>query len=95
MPSHHCPIPRNLTVVVFHSAVLSYLSPQARADFRATVRNLPCHWVSQEGTGVLSSLADRLPPRESTAARLVLALDDEPLAFAGPHGQSLDWFGPA
>ncbi|MFD3463092.1 DUF2332 domain-containing protein [Nocardia fluminea] len=87
--------PRESTVVVFHSAVLSYLSPQAREDFRATVRNLPCHWVSQEGTGVLSSLADRLPPRESTAARLVLALDDEPLAFAGPHGQSLDWFGPA
>ncbi|MFG2445104.1 DUF2332 domain-containing protein [Nocardia fluminea] len=87
--------PRESTVVVFHSAVLSYLSPQARAEFRATVRNLPCHWVSQEGTGVLSSLADRLPPRESTAARLVLALDDEPLAFAGPHGQSLDWFGPA
>ncbi|MFE5479136.1 DUF2332 domain-containing protein [Nocardia sp. NPDC056541] len=87
--------PRASTVVVFHSAVLSYLSPQARADFRATVRDLPCHWVSQEGTGVLSTLADRLPPRESTAARLVLALDDEPLAFAGPHGQSLDWFGPA
>ncbi|MGW5923733.1 DUF2332 domain-containing protein [Nocardia fluminea] len=87
--------PRQSTVVVFHSAVLSYLSPRARADFRTTVRNLPCHWVSQEGTGVLSSPADRLPPRESIAARLVLALDDEPLAFAGPHGQSLDWFGPA
>ncbi|MFC6013240.1 DUF2332 family protein [Nocardia lasii] len=36
------------------------------------------------------------PPRDTeAAARLVLALDDEPLAYAGPHGQSLDWFGPA
>jgi hypothetical protein len=87
--------PRDSTVVVFHSAVLTYLSPRARAEFRATVRDLPCHWISQEGTGVLGSLADRLPPREDMAARLVLALDDEPLAFAGPHGQSLDWFGPA
>ncbi len=87
--------PRDSTVVVFHSAVLTYLSPQARAEFRATVRGLPCHWVSQEGTGVLDSLADRLPRRASESARLVLALDDEPLAFAGPHGQSLDWFGPA
>ncbi|MFD3706018.1 DUF2332 domain-containing protein [Nocardia sp. NPDC058658] len=87
--------PKDSTVVVFHSAVLTYLSPQARADFRATVRNLPCHWVSQEGTGVLTWQADRLPPREGAAARMVLALDDEPLAFAGPHGQSLDWFGPA
>ncbi|MFD3510374.1 DUF2332 domain-containing protein [Nocardia sp. NPDC058666] len=87
--------PRDSTVVVFHSAVLTYLSPQARADFRETVLGLPCHWVSQEGTGVLASLADRLPPRQSESARMVLALDDEPLAFAGPHGQSLDWFGPA
>lgn len=87
--------PHDSTVVVFHSAVLSYLSPRARADFRATVRELPCHWVSQEGPGVLASLVDRLPARESAAARLVLALDDEPLAFAGPHGLSLDWFGPA
>lgn len=87
--------PRDSTVVVFHSAGLTYLSPRARADFRATVQDLPCHWVSQEGTGVIASLVDRLPTRESEAARLVLALDDEPLAYAGPHGQSLDWFGPA
>ncbi|MFD3747214.1 DUF2332 domain-containing protein [Nocardia sp. NPDC058633] len=87
--------PRDSSVVVFHSAVLTYLSPQARADFRATVRNLPCHWISQEGTGVLPSLVDRTPAPASKAAQLVLALDDEPLAFAGPHGQSLDWFVPA
>jgi hypothetical protein len=27
-----------------------------------------------------------------TPGRFVLALDEHPLAFAGPHGQSLDWF---
>lgn len=87
--------PKDSTVVMFHSAVLRYLSPQARTTFRATVRELPCRWISQEGTGVLTSLVDRLPPLDTDAARMVLALDDVPLAFAGPHGQSLDWFGPA
>lgn len=87
--------PPDSTVVVFHSAVLTYLAPRARAEFVATVRTLPCHWISQEGTGVLAEFAGRLPGRETIAARMVLAVDGEPVAYAGPHGQSLDWFGPA
>ncbi|MFF2087081.1 DUF2332 domain-containing protein [Nocardia sp. NPDC058176] len=87
--------PPDSTVVVFHSAVLNYLPAQARAEFRTTVRDLPCHWVSQEGPGVLPGLVDRLPARGPDTARLVLAIDEVPLAFAGPHGQSLDWFGQA
>ncbi|MFB7878568.1 DUF2332 domain-containing protein [Nocardia sp. NPDC056064] len=85
--------PRNSTVVVFHSAVLTYLSPEARTEFRSTVRALPCHWISQEGPAVLPWLTGQLPERDSCAARLVVALDEVPLAYAGPHGQSLDWFG--
>lgn len=87
--------PRAGTVVVFHSAVLTYLPPQAREKFVATVRTLPCHWVSQEGVGVLPGFADRLRRDETTAARMVVAVDGEPVAYAGPHGQFLDWFGPA
>ncbi len=85
--------PRDSTVVVFHSAVLTYLSPAERAEFRTTVRALPCHWISQEGTGVLPWLTEQLPERDSDAARMVVALDEVALAYAGPHGQSLDWFG--
>ncbi|MFE3545881.1 DUF2332 domain-containing protein [Nocardia sp. NPDC059177] len=85
--------PRDSTVVVFHSAVLTYLPPSARAEFRATVRGLPCHWISQEGTGVLPWLAGTLPERDWPSARLVSALDEVALAYAAPHGQSLDWFG--
>ncbi|MFE6920484.1 DUF2332 domain-containing protein [Nocardia sp. NPDC057663] len=87
--------PRDSTVVVFHSAVLTYLPVQAREEFVTTVRALPCHWVSQEGTGVIAAFADRLPERDSGTARMALAVDGEPVAYAGPHGQSLDWFGPA
>ncbi|MGW5454192.1 DUF2332 domain-containing protein [Nocardia sp. NPDC003979] len=87
--------PPDSTVVVFHSAVLTYLPPEARERFRTTVRSLPCHWISQEGTGVLPWLSGRLPPRASEEARMVVALDEVAAAFADPHGRSLDWFGPA
>ncbi|WP_342801685.1 DUF2332 domain-containing protein [Nocardia sp. No.11] len=87
--------PSDSTVVVFHSAVLTYLSALTRAEFVASVRALPCHWVSQEGTGVVAEFTDLLPERDSNTTRMVLAVDGEPVAYAGPHGQSLDWFGPA
>ncbi|MFD5177371.1 DUF2332 domain-containing protein [Nocardia sp. NPDC058379] len=87
--------PGDSTVVVFHSAVLTYLPPAAREGFIAAVRMLPCHWVSQEGTGVIAEFTDRVPVQDSGRARMVLAVDGEPVAYAGPHGQSLDWFGPA
>ncbi|GGK63777.1 DUF2332 domain-containing protein [Nocardia camponoti] len=81
------------TVVVFHSAVMNYLTVDARNTFRERVRSLPCHWISQEGPRVLPQLSTRIPPYDPAQARFVLALNEQPLAFAGPHGQSLDWFG--
>lgn len=85
--------PADATVVVFGSAVLSYLDPQDRAAFERTVRTLPCHWISNEGGGIIESVVDRLPkPLSETGAAHILTLDGEPLAYAAPHGQSLDWF---
>ncbi|MFI6155176.1 DUF2332 domain-containing protein [Kitasatospora sp. NPDC051170] len=87
--------PEGATPVVFHSAVLAYLTPQAREDFAATMRELPGHWISNEALPVLPTVAERLP-RHAAPARtglFVLAVDERPVAFTGPHGQSLDWFG--
>ncbi|WP_067814572.1 DUF2332 domain-containing protein [Nocardia inohanensis] len=87
--------PADATVVVFHSAVLAYLSVRERERFERTVRALPCHWISNEGCGVIDSIADRLPlPAHETPGRFVVALDGIPLAYAGAHGQSLDWIQP-
>ncbi|MEV0355198.1 DUF2332 domain-containing protein [Nocardia sp. NPDC050697] len=74
------------TVVVFHSAVLGYLSPPERERFRRTVTGLPCHWVSNEAPGVFPDFAPEPPPRQ-----FVLAVDQRAVAFTGPHGQSLHW----
>ncbi|GAA3222278.1 DUF2332 domain-containing protein [Nonomuraea helvata] len=86
--------PANATPVVFHTAVLAYLSVEEREAFAAKMRRLPCRWVSNEAVGVLPSV-DRGLPRQAPDDRLVcvVALDGRPLAFSAPHGQSLEWFG--
>ncbi len=85
--------PRGATPVVFHSAVLVYLSSEARSAFTETMRCIPGHWITNEGPHILPTVEARLP-RSAPPDRAVftLALDEQPMAFAGPHGQSLDWF---
>ncbi|MFJ7911659.1 DUF2332 domain-containing protein [Kitasatospora sp. NPDC096204] len=88
--------PAGATPVVFHSAVLAYLPPEGREEFAATMRGLSGHWISNEAVSVLPTVARRLPrPAPAGSGLFVLALDERPVAFTGPHGQSLDWFGGA
>jgi hypothetical protein len=85
--------PAGTTPVVFHSAVLTYLPAEARESFAETVHGLPGHWISNEAPRVLPSVARHLPrPAPKDHATFVLALDGRPVAFTGPHGQSLHWF---
>ncbi|GAA5100195.1 DUF2332 domain-containing protein [Nocardia iowensis] len=80
------------TVVVFGSAVLTYLDPPSRRAFETMVRDLRCKWIANEGTGVIESLTAQLPkPPHTTRDKFVLSLNGEPMAYTGPHGQSLDW----
>lgn len=78
------------TVVVFHTAVLPYLQRERRAEFVDLVQGLPVRWVSNEGERVIASMADRIEPWRGESS-FVLALDGEPLARTGPHGQYLHW----
>lgn len=83
-------VPAGQTPVVFHTAVLAYLSPGDRARFAATVRSLGCRWLSNEnfllgddGATLASEHGDRF----------TLALDGVPLAYTGQHGATLEWIG--
>ncbi|MFJ2810577.1 DUF2332 domain-containing protein [Kitasatospora sp. NPDC087271] len=88
-------VPAGATPVVFHSAVLAYLPPEAREEFAVTMRGLPGHWISNEAVSVLPTVERRLPhPAPVGSGLFALALDERPVAFTGPHGQSLDWFQP-
>ena len=86
-------VPAGATPVVFHSAVLAYLSPAARAEFTDTMRSMPGHWISNEAANVLPTVRARLPrPAPTDRATFVLALDEHPVALTDPHGEHLDWF---
>ncbi|MDQ6753073.1 MAG: DUF2332 domain-containing protein [Actinomycetota bacterium] len=85
--------PKGTTVVVFHTAVLSYLSAGARLDFQDAAGQLPCRWIANEAIGVIASALPQLPqPIEEHRGMFVPALDGKPQAWTTPHGQSLEWF---
>jgi len=87
--------PAGTTPVVVTAGVLAYLSPVRREEFAREVGRLGVRWISNEGERVLPDLAERLAAIEGTAAaasepgRFIVALDGEPVAVAGPHGQWL------
>jgi len=82
-------VPAGTTPVVFHSAVLAYLPAERRQRFVDQVRRAGVRWVSNEGLTVLPQIAAQLPEEDPDAEGFVLALDSEPVARAGPHGQYL------
>ncbi len=83
--------PRASTLVIFHSAVLAYVSPEDRRRFVDTVTGLNAVWISNEGITILPQSAakrgEALPHD-----RFLLSMDGEPLALTAPHGQSMEWF---
>jgi hypothetical protein len=86
--------PPYASLVVFHTAVLNYLSDIDRTEFVEQVKQLNGHWISQEGPSVLPSIAARLRQQPSTrTATFILALDQQPVAFTAPHGGWLRWLG--
>ncbi len=82
--------PVDATLVVFHSAVLTYLSPPDREKFAASVRSLGAVWLSNEAPDVLPELpANGLPTDERS---FVLGRDGSTvLALTAPHGGWIDW----
>jgi hypothetical protein len=85
--------PQDVTLVVFHTAVLAYVaSRSARDRFAEAIARTKAIWISNEAPSVFPSFAERAPPAP-TAGSFLLAVDGRPLAWTGPHGQSIDWFG--
>jgi hypothetical protein len=83
--------PPEATLVVFHSAVMPYLSREDRARFIDVVSQLPAVWVSFERLGVLPGIGARLGVSERDERAFVLARDGQPIALASPHGRWIRW----
>jgi hypothetical protein len=91
--------PREATLVVFHSAVLAYVSPARRAEFARAVAALGAVWLSQEHPEALSELPGSprdLPVLEPGVSAFLLARDGrKALAYADSHGTWLRWLALA
>lgn len=95
--------PADAALVVLHSAVMAYLDAEGRDRFRSTIAGLAadrgCHWLSNEGhTVIIQADGSSVVPEMDDArlrGRFLLLHNGEPVAIAGPHGQSLEWLQPA
>lgn len=85
--------PKDGTLVVFHTAVLGYVFDKAKRDhFSQTMRRSRVTWISNEPPRVFASIAENAPAPKAVG-RFLLAINGQPVAWSGPHGQSIDWFG--
>lgn len=83
--------PGDATLVVFHTAVLAYLSVDQREQFRSQVAATRAVWVSNEGADVVAGV-----PRPMVApvgaSYFVLAVDGRrAVAYCDGHGRWLQW----
>ena len=83
--------PRDLTLVIFHTAVLAYVSGQAdREDFAASVTSLCDFWIANESPRVFPAIAEKTPD-DRRLGRFLLSVNGEPVAWTNPHGAALEW----
>jgi hypothetical protein len=87
--------PGGATLVVFHSAVLAYVSPRRRAEFARAVTALGAVWLSQEDPKVLAELPGfpgSLPaPGPGPTTFLLTRGGRHALAYADGHGAWVRW----
>lgn len=83
--------PREATVVVFHTAVLSYVVEQndrnAFAD--SMIDDARVIWLSNEGPRIFPRFSKAVEPVYDDM--FLLTADGQPVAWTGPHGQELRW----
>lgn len=82
--------PTDATIVVFHTAVLSYLpNQQDRDEFARRMTNSNLVWLSNESPKVFPDIAAKVGLVHEDM--FLLSANGEPKAWCGPHGQSVSW----
>lgn len=87
--------PKNATLVIFHSAVLAYISSVAeREEFARSVGLLCDFWIANEMPLVFPDIARRAG-QEGPRGSFLTSVNGAPSGWADPHGAWLDWIGAA
>lgn len=82
--------PGDATLVIYHSAVLAYISEERRREFAEAVGGLGAVWLSNEGPGVVPGAP--VPPEGLESRGFALVQDGKKLlACADGHGAWLEW----
>jgi len=85
--------PKDVTLVIFHTAVLPYVSSAVdREEFARSVGLLCDFWIANETPRVLPDSARRAGPKGPTGSYL-LSVNSAPMAWTDPHGAWLEWIG--
>jgi hypothetical protein len=83
------------TVIVFHSAVIAYLTDDDRARFAEMMAGLVadgrCHWVSNEAPLVLPDVTATGPAVPGEVRGFVLGVDGRAVAWTHGHGRWMRW----
>jgi len=83
--------PEHATRVIFHTAVLTYVSSAAdRRDFVRRVESLCHYWISNESPRLFPDVAQRTTSLGAQGSFL-LSANGIPIAWTDPHGVSLEW----
>lgn len=83
--------PAHATLVIFHTAVLTYVQSQDERDaFARCCRELGATWISNEWPYAFPAIAAKAGEPERRGMFLI-SVDGEPVAWSAPHGQKVDW----
>lgn len=94
LPALAAEAPLDVTLVIFHSAVLAYVSAvEERLALADTIAQLRAVWISNEAPGV--SPCELAPLKLCCApSEFLLVKDKQAIACTESHGKSIRWFGP-
>ncbi|GAA2494924.1 DUF2332 domain-containing protein [Terrabacter carboxydivorans] len=90
-------LPGDGRLLVFHSAVITYLDVPGRERFAALMQDLltdpRVHWVSNERPRTLPAVTGSGPP--PPPGRYVLGVDGRAVGHTHQHGRGLHWWAPS
>jgi hypothetical protein len=82
--------PKDATLVVFHTAVLTYIGDLSqREEFADRVRSLCHYWISSEAPAVFPKITSNAKMMPLPGSYL-LSMNGAPVAWVDPHGAWLD-----
>ncbi|MGB7253251.1 MAG: DUF2332 domain-containing protein [Xanthobacteraceae bacterium] len=87
--------PKEATLVVFHTSVLSYIADHAQQqEFGRRAMSAANFWISNEQQQVLPELTTGIV-KTDIPGRFLMALNGEPVAWTDQHGAAMEWISAA